>query len=1035
MKKTIAIFFAMVCSVAVMAQSVTVSGTVYDENSEPMPGVTIVVEGTSQGTVSAADGTFQLKAAKNAVLSFMLLGYQTRSVSVRTGSKINVSLEPERQRLDEAVVIGYGTMKRSDLTGAVASVGSRELQNYKTANALEAMAGMVSGVNITTVDGTPGAEMDVKIRGVGTVNGDASPIYIVDGFEVSNINHISNADIASIEVLKDASATAIYGSRGANGVILVTTKSGRIGRPEISYNGSATYKSLARKIDVLSPYEFVALQMEQNPVKFENYYYRQGTDSEGNPYKYQTLEDYRGVKGVDWQEEAFRPTWSQSHDISIRGGNKETQYSASFSHFDDQGIFKSNTYAKNSARIKLQQKIFNWLTLTANMSYTNIRNTGVGTGGGTLSNILQYRPTGGLRVSDEFLRYNSVDPILDEFQTTNTSSYNPIVNAENTDITKRNDIWDANGALIFRLSKYLQLKVMGYYSNNFYRYDLFYREGSSLADRGSGPYGQSTTRKTMRWSNTNQLNYIRTFNNLHKINLMLGHETSYQVAEEVVTESKVFPLDNIGVDNLGLGAVPSTAGSSKADNRRLSFFARGFYSYADRYMITATVRADASSVFAPKHKWGVFPSFSAAWNISNEKFLKDVPWLSTLKLRAGWGMVGNDRISSYLSMDLYDAIRYGVGSQQVIALQPSHLANPELRWESSATTNVGIDASFFKERLNITLDGFIKDSHDLLLLQDLALASGFESQWQNIGQIRNKGIELTIKSININKRNFSWTTDFNISFIRNTLVALNSGKDYLLSRSGINSSFSSYDYIAKVGEPIGSIYGYVFDGIYQQSDFDVWGDGSLHLKKGVVDISEHAGEAVYPGYVKYKDLDGDGIITSEDRTVIGNGQPDLYGGLTNTFHFYGVDLSFMLQFVYGNDVYNAQRMYSTQTRLQMMNFLGETRNRWTSTNASNSIPSVNGYVAYDVYSRFVEDGSFLRLKNITLGYTLPARITQRFFVSTLRFYFTAQNLFCLTSYSGSDPEVSMRSSALMPSFDFGAYPKSRTYTAGVQINF
>ncbi len=1034
MKKTIALLIALVCSLSAMAQSVTVSGTVYDENSEPMPGVTVVVEGTTQGTVSAADGTFQLKAAKDAVISFMLLGYQTKSVRA-IGSKINVSLEPERQRLDEAVVIGYGTMKRSDLTGSIASVGSRELQNYKTANALEAMAGMVSGVNITTVDGAPGAEMDVKIRGVGTVNGDASPIYIVDGFEVSNINHISNADIASIEVLKDASATAIYGSRGANGVILVTTKSGRIGRPEISYNGSVTYKALARKIDVLSPYEFVALQMEQNPVKFENYYYRQGTDAEGNPYKYQTLEDYRGVKGVDWQAEAFRPTWSQSHDISIRGGNKDTQYSASFSHFDDQGIFKSNTFAKNSARVKFQQKIFNWLTFTANISYSNIRNTGVGTGGGTLSNILQYRPTGGLRISDEFLRYNAVDPILDDYQVTNNSSYNPIINAENTDINKRNDIWDANGALIFRLTKYLQLKVMGYYSNNFYRYDLFYRNGSALADRGSGPYGQSTTRRTMRWSNTNQLNYIRTFNKVHKVNLMLGHETSYQVAEEIVTEAKVFPLDNIGVDNLGLGAVPSTTGSSKADNRRLSFFARGFYSYADRYMLTATVRADASSVFAEKHKWGVFPSFSAAWNISNEKFLKNVPWLSNLKLRAGWGMVGNDRISSYLSLDLYDAIRYGVGSQQVIALQPSHLANPELRWESSATTNVGIDASFFKERLNITLDGFIKDSHDLLLLQDLALASGFASQWQNIGQIRNKGIELTINSINISKRNFSWTTDFNISFIKNTLVALNSGKDYLLSRSGINSSFSSYDYIARVGEPIGSIYGYVFDGIYQQSDFDMWGDGSLHLKKGVVDMTEHAGESLYPGYVKYKDLDGDGIITTEDRTVIGNGQPLFYGGLNNVFHFYGFDLGIMFQFVYGNDVYNAQRMYSTQTRLQMMNFLGEVRDRWTRTNASNSVPAANGYVAYDVYSRFVEDGSFLRLKNITLGYTLPARITQRFWVSTLRFYVTAQNLFCLTSYSGSDPEVSMRSSALMPSFDFGAYPKSRMYTAGVLINF
>lgn len=1036
MKKILSFFIVLsAVSLSLGAQTVSVSGTIYDENSEPMPGVTVVVEGTTQGTVSSADGTYQIRTSKDASLSFMMLGYLTKSVSVRGGSKINVTLEPERQRLDEAVVIGYGTMKRSDLTGAISSVGARELQNFKTASAVEALAGMVSGVNITTVDGAPGAEMQVNIRGVGTVNGDASPIYIVDGFEVANLNHISNADISSIEVLKDASATAIYGSRGANGVILVTTKSGRIGRPEITYNGSATYKSLAKKIDVLSPYEFVQLQMELNPIKYENYYYRQGKDAEGVPYKYQTLEDYQGVKGVDWQEEAFRPTWSQNHDVSLRGGNKDTQYSASFSHFDDQGIFKSNTYAKNSARLKIQQKIFDWLTFNATIGYVNLRNTGVGTGGGTLSNILQYRPTGGLRISDEFLRTNSVDPILDDFNATNTSSYNPIVNAENTDVNKRNDIWDANGALIFRITKHLQLKVMGYYSNNFYRNDIFYRSGSSLADRGSGPFGSSSTKRTMRYSNTNQLTYTNTFNKVHKLNLMLGHETSYQVAEEVLAEAKDFPLDAFGVDNLALGAVPSQARSSKVDNRRLSFFTRAFYSYADRYMLTATLRADASSVFAPKHKWGVFPSFSAAWNISNEKFLKNVNWLSALKLRAGWGMVGNDRITSYLSMDLYDALRYGVGSHQEIALQPSHLSNPELRWEASATTNVGIDASFFKERLTLTLDAFLKDSKDLLLQQDLVLASGFSSQWQNVGKIRNKGIEITIKSINFDRRNFSWTTEFNISFIKNTLVSLNSGKDYLLSRSAFSSNFSSYDYIARVGESIGSMYGYVFDGIYQQSDFEMWGDGSLHLKPGVTDITEHAGEAIYPGYVKYKDLDGDGVITTADRTVIGNGQPDFYGGLTNTFHFYGVDLSFMLQFVYGNEVYNAQRMFSTQSRLQMMNFLGEVRNRWSASNASNSVPSANGYVAYDIYSRFIEDGSFLRLKNLTVGYTLPSKWTQRIWISTLRFYFTAQNLFCLTPYTGADPEVSMRSSALMPSFDFGSYPKSRSYTFGIQLSF
>ena len=659
MKKTITSLLLILAAVAfpLSAQTINVSGTVYDEESEPMPGVTILIEGTSQGTISSADGTYQIKAAKDAVLTFLMLGYQHKSVGIRGNSKLDVTLEPDGQRLDEAVVIGYGTMKRSDLTGSVASVGARELQNYKTSNALEAISGMVSGVNITTVDGTPGAELKVNIRGIGTVNGEAAPIYVVDGVEVANLNHISNADISSIEILKDASATAIYGSRGANGVILVTTKSGRVGQPEISYNGSATYKSLAKKIDVLSPYDFVALELELNPVRYETFYYREGVDLDGNPYRYQSMEDYRNVKGIDWQKETFRPTMSQNHDLSIRGGNKETQYSISFGHFDDHGIFKSNTYEKNSVRMKIQQKVYNWLNFNASVGYANIHNAGIGTGGGTLSNILQYRPVGGLRVSDEDLRYNSVDPGLEEVGLTNNSFYNPLVNAENIDALKENNIWDANGAISARLSKYLQFRISGYYSSNYFKDDIFYRKGSSLADRTTGPYGSSKVVRTMRYTNTNQLTYNRIFDKVHKLNLMLGHETTYQRTEMVMAEAKDFPMDNIGVANLGLGAVPSQATSSKADNRRLSFFTRAFYSYADRYMLTATLRADASSVFASKHKWGIFPSFSAAWDISKEHFMKDIDWISALKLRAGWGMVGNDRIPNYLSLDIYDASR------------------------------------------------------------------------------------------------------------------------------------------------------------------------------------------------------------------------------------------------------------------------------------------------------------------------------------------------------------------------------------------
>ena len=1036
MRRLMTALICVLLSFSAIAQKrLTVTGVVSDENGAPLTGAGVMIEGTLKGTVTDIDGKYSIEAATGTVLIYNFIGYKNHSVIVRDNSVINVSLEPDRNILDEVVVVGYGTMKKSDLTGSVSSVSSKAIEVFKTGHVMEALGGQIAGVNITSTDGTPGGGFDIKIRGIGTVNGDSSPLYIVDGFEVESISFLANQDIAKIDVLKDASASAIYGARAANGVVLVTTKSGRVGRPEVTYNGSASYRILSKQLEVLDPYEFVKLQLELNPTRYGTRYFNVGEDSKGQPYKYQSMDDYLGVTGVRWQEEAFRPTWSQNHDISVRGGSKDSQYNISFSHFDEDGLFKANTYKKNTARIKFTQNIFKWLRFDTSVNYTNRKTTGIGTGGSTLSNILQYRPVGGLYTSDYQLRYNAVDPMLEEVGLSNSNYFNPILNSETVDQVTRIDQWFANGSLTFQLAKGLTFKTSGSFSTDVRRSDTFYSDESANASRGSGAYGGSNISRTLKWSNSNVLTYAKTFNEKHVTNFTLGHETTYNMVENLYGESKEFPLDNLGTDNLGLGAVPSSVTSNKSDSRRLSFFARAFYNYDQRYMITATVRADASTVFAASNKWGFFPSFAGAWNIANEPFLKDVEWIDNLKLRAGWGTVGNDRISNYLSLDLYTSLKYGVGGKQVTVLQPSQLSNKDLKWEGSTTTNLGLDLGFFKSRLNITLDAFLKDSKDLLLAQNLAYVTGFGSQWQNVGKVRNKGIELTVNSVNFNKKNFFWSTDFNISFIKNTLVALQDGTDYILSRSGFNSNFSSYDYIAMVGESLGNMYGYVFDGIYQSDDFNVYADGTMHLKPGIVDISEHAGEAVKPGFVKYKDLDGDGIITTEDRQIIGNGQPDWFGGITNSFQFYGVDFSFMFQFCVGNDVYNAQRMFSTQSRLEMQNNLAEVKDRWTATNASNLVPSAKGYVAYDVYSRFIEDGSFLRLKNITLGYTIPERLTRKIFVSKLRLYATASNLFLLTKYSGFDPEVNMKSSNLMPSFDFGAYPKNKTFTFGVELNF
>lgn len=1038
MKKIISTLLAlMILLPAVAQEKVTVKGTVLDETGSPLIGAGVTEKGTSNGVVTDLDGIYVITVAKNAELTFSYISYESQDVKVDGKNTIDISLYPDKNILEEVVVIGYGTMKKSDLTGSVGSVSSKALENFKTGSVVEALAGQVAGVSITAADGTPGAGFDIKIRGVGTVNGDSSPLYIVDGFEVDDISVVANQDVLSVDFLKDASASAIYGARAANGVVLVTTKSGREGRPQVTYNGSASYRLLSKRMELITPYDFVALQMETNPSKYGETYFKAGNDADGNPYKYQSLEAYRNLdpsEWIDWQKEAFRPTWSQNHDVSVRGGNKDSQYTVSFSHFDENGIFTNSGFERNTARVKIQQKITKWLTFSGSLNYTAQKRSGIGTGGSQLANLLSYRPVGGLNVTAWELRHLMYDPTAQAESNFDSNKINPIVQAENTDDVRKSEQWIGNASLSAQLAKGLTFKTSATYNSNFQRRDIFYHEATSQAYRAGGPYGQTTMSKSTRWQNTNTLNYKRTFQKKHSVDAMLGQEVAFIGSEALQGQAKDFPFDNLGNDNLGLGATPSVVETSRAESLRLSFFARGFYSYDNRYMLTATVRADASTVFSKKNKWGVFPSFAASWNLANEAWLKDVNWLDALKLRAGWGTVGNDRITNYLSMNLYTDNKYGVGTTQTTVLTPKQLANSNLRWEGSMTTNVGLDLGFFDSRLTATIDGFIKDTKDLLLAQNLAHVTGFDSQWQNVGKIRNSGVEITLHSVNFNKRNFSWTTDLNVSYIKNKLVSLQDGTKYMMRRSGFNTNFTENDYIAYVGSSLGDMFGYVYDGVYQSSDFNITPSGDMILKPGVADLSPR-GTTPAPGIVKYRDVTGDGKITTEDRTSIGNGYPDWFGGMTNTFLFYGVDLSFMFQFSLGNDVYNATRMYLTQSRNERVNLVKEIADRWTPTNASTKVPSATGYIPYDVTSRFIEDGSFLRLKNITLGYTLPELLTRRFYVSKLRVYATAQNLFCLTNYSGYDPEVNVLSSPLMPGFDWGAYPKSKVFTFGVELQF
>lgn len=963
---------ALLVSIITFAQNVTIKGVIFDETNLPLIGATVQVKGGQAGAATDLDGKYSIQAPKNGTLVISYIGYKTQEIKIQGKTSINVTLMPDNQTLDEVVVVGYGTMKKSDLTGSVASVSQKNVEGFKTSSVMEALGGQIAGVQITQNDGTPGSGFNVNIRGVGTLTGDASPLYIVDGFEVSGIDHLANSDIESIEILKDASASAIYGARAANGVVLVTTRSGKTGKPVIVYNGSASYRNISKKLDMLSPYEFVKLQVELNK-KYTDGYYREGVDKDGNPYPYQTLDDYLTEGGVRWQDETFNPTWSQDHNVTITGGTNDTKYSASFSHYDENGIFTNSGFQKTTGKFRVNQKLTKSLTLDATFNYSNIIREGVGTTADSgrfnmLAMILRARPTGGNSMTNEELLNSAIDVIELTEGDGSLAQVNPIKQAESVNNKRNAEMWGTNMSLTYKITKDLTFKTAATYNTTNTRADIFYTQESREAYRSGGnPYGQTQMTKDVRFVNYNNLTYRKKFNKKNTLDVMLGHEYSYRGSEYLLGQAKDFPFDNLGNDNLGLGATPSQVRTYKSEKRSLSFFARGTYNYDNRYLLTATVRADGSTVFSKKNKWGYFPSFSAAWRVSEEAFLKNIEWISNMKVRLGWGIVGNDRIANNLSQDLYTTSKYGIGSSLVTVLNSKHLPNKDLKWEGSSTTNLGFDLGFLANRLNVTADFFIKNTKDLLLSQDLAFVSGFSSQMQNIGKIQNKGIELSINSTNIQTRNFSWQTDFNISFIKNTLKELQPGTYTKYDRAGFSGDFKGYDYIATIDSPLGQMYGYVFDGVYQYSDFyQVARSDQFILKPGVTDISEHAGTTVKPGMVKYKDIDGDGVITTSDRTVIGNGIPKWYGGITNTFKYREFDLSFMLQFNYGNDIYNATRLFATQSQDERSNQLAEVADRWTPTHASNKVPSAKGYVKNELYSRFIEDGSFLRLKNVVL---------------------------------------------------------------------
>ena len=1068
----------------VLSQNITVSGTVTEaETGELLPGVNVVVVGTTQGSITSVDGVYQISVPADAVLRFSYIGYKIQEIPVNGRTEIDVTLEKESTLMDEIVVVGYGTARRKDLTGSIASISSDEINKMPLANAAEAIKGRLPGVNIITTDGSPDAEVVIRVRGGGSVTQDNSPLFVVDGFIVGSIKDIPPGDISSISVLKDAASTAIYGAQAANGVILITTKNPVAGKTVVSYNGFAQFKTLPleRKYDVLEPYEFVMMNYEKAIMdseadlrNFERYF-----------GKYDDLELYKYKRPTDWQQELFgQAQLSHSHNLSVSGGTEKTKIRLSLSHNNDDGIMVGNGYVRTGINFKLDHNISDKLIFESSARITDTRIQGAGTSGSSqlrIKDVVTARPVNG--IADELdIDLTTIDA-SDDYQSFLLSLINPLELAEQ-DWRQRNDMnYVLQAGLNYTPIEGLNLRSTITTSQTFQERLRYYgpltsqsrQEGNSL------PLGTVGERRynSYRWLNT--ANY--TFKDLgdHQLDFLLGHEIysnggkGSDVRVENFRES-MQPDEMFA--NLALGTLDQYSSYESTNQNRVSFFGRANYQYLDRYLITATLRSDASSKFAEENRLGIFPAVALGWKINEESFMQNLAFLDELKLRVSYGQTGNDRIPANATKFLFDASTNNGPGMGTNAYNPYYspegetLYNPNILWETTVNRNLGLDFTLFNYALNGNVDLYMNTTRDLLLASAISPISGFETQWNNIGSTSNKGIEMLLNAQIVRSDNFSLSASLNFGFNKANIDALD-GTDERFFQSNWSSTDlkDRDDYYLSVDQTIGLIYGYVNDGMYTVDDFIGYDEATdtYILKEGVPDNKNTLGVSdVRPGYMKLQDLNNDTIIDSQDRRVIGSALPIATGGFGLDATFKGFDASILFNWSYGNDVYNSGKIIYNQlyrTRYGNMISSMSSDKRFTYIDVDGSITGTAGGVVTDleqlrqlnegktiwsgnnsfgqattvIHDWAVEDGSFLRLSTVTLGYTLPELFSRKIGVSQLRVYATGYNIWLWTNYSGYDPEVSTsRSSsypALTPGLDYSSYPRSRSYTIGLNVTF
>jgi TonB-linked SusC/RagA family outer membrane protein len=1028
---------------------IKINGIIKDNNGETLPGVNVKIKNLNKATISDPNGNYTITVPnEQSVLVFSYIGFLSQERLVGKSKTISLSLTPESRSLNEIVVIGYGEVLRKDLTGSVGSVKMNDLQNAPVRSFEEALAGRIAGVNVTSVDGQPGSAINISIRGNNSVTQNNSPLFVIDGFPIEDPdnNSIDPNDIESIEVLKDASATAIYGARGANGVILITSKRGKEGKTEIAYKGSYGMQEIIQRMDVLNPYDFVKYQID----RYASTAYT-GIATPANKWTTdRTLDFYKDVEGVNWQNLLFRESPMSNHSLTIRGGNAATKFSISSSFLNQDGIILNSGYKRVQGKFTLDHNVNKNLKVGLTSSYALLN--GFGTvpseiSGSNNSSSLLFSTWGYRPVTQG--NYDDLLDETDEEAAVNDSRFNPVLTALNQLRNRKNNVLAANAFSEYAFGKEFKLRVTGGITQQTNRNENFNnsktRTGSPLTVAGqNGVNGEISIINRNSYVNENTFTYTKRINKNNKIDVLGGFTLQGTKNVGTAAGSNKLPNENLGLSGLDEGS-PYLASAEESENTLASFLGRVNYNLKSKYLFTGSLRADGSSKFSKANRWGYFPSGSFAWQLGREKFIKNIKIISDAKLRASYGVTGNNRVSdfAYQSKLSVQPISTNVTSfypfnnllaNGVWALE---LGNSNLKWETTKQSDVGLEVGLLKQRISLELDLYKKITTDLLLNAKLPPSMGYDSGFKNIGKVQNQGLEFTVNTVNIDSKKFNWETNFNISFNQNKLLELTENQESLLTNiAWDNQGTTKWRdlplYIAKVGQPIAQFYGYIWKGNYQISDFNENTPGVYTLKNNVATYDPR----VQPGYIKYEDINGDGIIDSKDLTAIGNPNPDFTGGFSNNFKYKNFDLNIFFQFSYGNEALNANRLqFEGGNGQPNQNQFVTVKNAWTIDNQNNEMFKVDGGQGPRAYSsRVVEDASFARLKTVAFGYNIPTKYLSKVNMKNLRLYVSAQNLYTWTKYTGLDPEVSSRNSALTPAFDYSVYPRARTITFGLNAS-